>query len=131
MLWSCAEPRSLESSARLHRTIENLDPERSSEVVAKRGCPRADSVHPGNPRIESCIVCTMALGRITMKKWPILLVVLCLALLGQDQDREAKYHLVPYDSIRDHSLFRIVHERPEKRGPVDIARNPLIQTKIL
>jgi len=72
----------------------------------------------------------MALGRITMKKWPILLVVLCLALLGQDQDREAKYHLVPYDSIRDHSLFRIVHERPEKRGPVDIARNPLIQTTI-
>ena len=63
-----------------------------------------------------------------MKKWPILLVV-CFALIGQD--REAKYHLVPYNSIRDRSLIRIVHERPEKRGPVDIARDPLIQTKIL
>jgi len=29
------------------------DPETSSEVVAKRGCTWTDSVHPGNPRIES------------------------------------------------------------------------------
>src|ERR1700730_16000900 len=28
------------------------DPERPSEVVAERGCPWADPVHPGNPRIE-------------------------------------------------------------------------------
>src|SRR5216684_655559 len=28
------------------------DPKRPSEVVAERGCPWADSVHPGNPRIE-------------------------------------------------------------------------------
>jgi len=64
-----------------------------------------------------------------MKKWPILLVVLCLALFGQD--REAKYHLVPYNSIRDDVAVRIVYGRPEKQGPVDIARDPLIQTNVL
>ena len=64
-----------------------------------------------------------------MKKWPILLVVLCLALVGQD--REAEYHLVPYKSIRDRVPYRIVHKRPEKRGPVDIASDPLIQTELL
>jgi hypothetical protein len=64
-----------------------------------------------------------------MKKWPILLVVLCLALFGQD--REAKYHLVPYSSIRDDVAIRIVHGRPETRGLSDIARDPLIQTNVL
>jgi len=64
-----------------------------------------------------------------MRNWPILLVVLCFALLGQD--REAEYHAVPYNSIRDHVPYRILHKRPETRGPVDIARDPLIQTTIL
>lgn len=64
-----------------------------------------------------------------MKKWPILLAVLCLALFGED--REAKYHLVPYASIRDSVPFRLAHERSEKRGAVEIARNPLIQTTVV
>jgi hypothetical protein len=64
-----------------------------------------------------------------MRNWPILLVVLCFALLGQD--REAEYHLVPYKSISGRSPLRIVWKRSETRGPVEIARNPLIQTKVL
>lgn len=64
-----------------------------------------------------------------MKKWFLLLAVVCFGLLGRD--REAEYHAVPYNSIRDHVPCRILHKRPEKRGPVDIARDPLIQTKIL
>ncbi len=70
-----------------------------------------------------------------MKKWSLLLVIVCFALLGQDrswvQDREAEYHLVPYDSIRTKSPFRIVHQRTERRGPLEIFPKPLIQTKIL
>jgi len=42
--WSLADDSRLRGSAH--------DPERPSEVVAERGCPWADSVHPGNPRIE-------------------------------------------------------------------------------
>jgi hypothetical protein len=67
-----------------------------------------------------------------MKKWCLLLVVVCSALLGQDrswvQDREAEYHLVPYNSK---GLLRIVHQRTERRGPREIFPKPLIQTKIL
>jgi hypothetical protein len=36
--------------------LNNHDPERPSEVVAERRCTWANSVYPGNPRIESCIV---------------------------------------------------------------------------
>jgi len=71
----------------------------------------------------------MAGGSFTMGKWPTLLVVLCLALLGQD--REAEYHLVPYTSISARSPLRIVCKRTEKRGPVETARDPLIQTRVL
>ena len=67
-----------------------------------------------------------------MKKWCLLLVIVCFALLGQDrswvQDREAEYHLVPYDSK---GPLRIVHQRTERRGPLEIFPRPLIQTKIL
>lgn len=42
--WSVANDSRLRGSSH--------DPERPSEVVAERGCGRADSVHPGNPRIE-------------------------------------------------------------------------------
>ncbi len=41
---------SLADDSRLRGTAH--DPERPGEVVAERGCPWADSVHPGNPRIE-------------------------------------------------------------------------------
>ena len=43
--WSVADDSRLRGSAH--------DPERPSEVVAARGCPWADSVHPSNPRIEA------------------------------------------------------------------------------
>ena len=43
--WSLADDSRLRGSAH--------DPERPSEVVAERGCPWTDSVHPGNLRIES------------------------------------------------------------------------------
>ena len=42
--WSVADDSRLRSSAH--------DPERPSEVVAERGCPGANSIHPGNSRIE-------------------------------------------------------------------------------
>jgi hypothetical protein len=42
--WSLADDSRLRGSAH--------DPERPGEVVTERGCPWADSVHPGNPRIE-------------------------------------------------------------------------------
>ena len=42
---------SLGNDSRLRGSAHDL--ERPSEVVAERGCPWADSVHPGNPRIES------------------------------------------------------------------------------
>ena len=70
-----------------------------------------------------------------MKKSCLLLVIVCFALLGQDrswvQDREAEYHLVPYDSIRAKSHLRIVHQRTERRGPLEIFPKPLIQTRNL
>src|SRR6266481_1069547 len=43
--WSLADDSRLRGSTH--------DPERPSEVVAERGCPWADSIYPGNPRIES------------------------------------------------------------------------------
>jgi len=50
--------RSFDGAWRTIRGYEVLHmiPERPNEVVAERGCPWADSVHPGNPRIESRIV---------------------------------------------------------------------------
>ncbi len=70
-----------------------------------------------------------------MKKWPLLLAVLCFALLGQDrswvQDREAEYQLVPFDSIRADVPLRIVHGRPDRHGSLETFPSPLIQTKIL
>src|SRR6516162_35421 len=44
--------RWMERGARFKATRFCNDPERPSEVVAKRGCRWPDSVHPGNPRIE-------------------------------------------------------------------------------
>src|SRR5215471_11409330 len=42
--WSVADDSRVRSSAH--------DPERPGEVVAERGCSGADSVHPGNSRVE-------------------------------------------------------------------------------
>jgi hypothetical protein len=69
----------------------------------------------------------MAFGRITMKKWPILLVVLCLGLLGQD--RRSEYGLVPFRSAN--TEFRMAGHIVEKRGSVEIWHNALIETKVL
>lgn len=46
--------RSFDGAWRTHSGMRGSahDPERLSEMVAERGCARADSVHPGNPRIE-------------------------------------------------------------------------------
>jgi hypothetical protein len=77
----------------------------------------------------------MFAGELPMKKWWLLLAIVSFALLGQDrswvQDREAEYHLVPYDSIRSKTPLRIVHERTERRGPREIFPKPMIQTKNL
>jgi transposase, IS6 family len=43
--------RSVANDSRLRGSAH--DPERPGEVVAETGCPWVDSVHPGNPRIES------------------------------------------------------------------------------
>jgi hypothetical protein len=52
--------RSLAYDSRLRGCAH--DPERPREVVGERGCLWADSVHPGNPRIEKQIIDTGGLG---------------------------------------------------------------------
>jgi hypothetical protein len=71
-----------------------------------------------------------------MKKWCLLLVIVCVALLGQERswvhDREAEYHLVPYDSISARSPLRIVSGKAiQKTGLTEIRPKPLIQTRVL
>ena len=53
--------RSMELGGRFKATRFCTDPERPSEVVGEGGCPWADSVHPGNLRIEKQIIDTAGL----------------------------------------------------------------------
>jgi|SRR5690349_10625064 lipopolysaccharide export system protein LptA len=70
--------------------------------------------------------CTMAAGRITMKKWPLLLIPLCFALMGQDR---------PFHYIRTeagNTLLSITAKTLEKdSGAVVTMANAVVTTKVL